>query len=269
VPRFVDRRDAGIQLARRLQRFTGRSDVIVICLTRGGVPVGIEVARAIQAPLEVLHFGVAPIHPASAGNSIVLDASGTDSVDGIVACGPNRGSSHDSGLKGNGHRGDVTGDGAATPIMRSQVPVDAELTGNWPMTDAGRDIRGKTVIVVDDGLATPTTMVLAEQLLRPLAPARIVVAAPVGAADVCARLRCLVDECVVALAPFPFRQLSDWYSSFPDDEISDVREICWLDTSEPAFDASATDMPAPRRPTPYLLPRLPSSVTALENASGS
>jgi putative phosphoribosyl transferase len=240
VSRFVDRRDAGVQLARRLQRFTGRSDVLVVCLTRGGVPVAIEVARAIQAPLEVLHFGSAAIRPTVSTGTILPAASQPD-----------------------------ISDRAVRTVIRSSVPVNPELTGNWPATDAGRDIRGKTVIIVDDGLATTTTMMLAEQLIRPLSPARIVIAAPVGAADVCASLRCLVDECVVALAPFPFRQLSDWYSNFPHEDIADVREICWLDSSEPEFGMSDERVHVPRGTAPYLLSQTSSSISAAGRPSGS
>jgi predicted phosphoribosyltransferase len=205
--RFSDRRDAGRRLARRLQRFSGRQDVVVVGLPRGGVRVAYEVARALRAPLETLsvrkisapHFDNVSIGAVAAGGVTTLEPDLIEvlripkaAVDGAM-----RVASLDVR-----RREDLYRDGRPFP-----------------------DITGKTVIVVDDGLATGSTMVAAVRALRAMDPAKIVVAAPVGAADVCARIRCLADECVLALAPFPFHNITDWYQNFEpmtDDEVVEL-----------------------------------------------
>ena len=204
---FRDRRHAGRVLAQILAGYANRSDVIVLALPRGGVPVAYEVAKALHAPLDVFvvrKLGV-PGHEEYAMGAI---ASG--------------------GVR-------VLNDEVVQRLGISDAAVDAvtrfeqgELERRERLYRAGRplpDLRGRTVIVVDDGLATGSTMLAAVRALRAQQPARIVVAVPTAAAETCAQLRSEADEVVCATTPEPFRAVGTWYDDFSQTSDEEVREL--------------------------------------------
>ncbi len=205
--RFRDRTDAGVRLAARLGRYADRHDVIVLALPRGGVPVGAEVARALGAPLDVFlvrKLGV-PGHEELAMGAI---ASG-----GVRVL--NR---------------DVLDQLRIAPKWVDAVAAQelAELTRREAVYRDGRpapDVRGKTVVLVDDGLATGASMKSAVAALRDLGPARVVVAVPVGAPETCQELGELADEVVCAEAPDPFYAVGSWYVDFDQTTDEEVREL--------------------------------------------
>ena len=204
---FADRVDAGRKLADRLGAYSGRRDVIVLGLPRGGVPVAFEVARALDAPLDIFlvrKLG-APGHEELAMGAI---ASG-----GIVVI-------HDDVVKALKISSDVLLD--EVEAQRKELTRrEAIYRGDRPALD----VKGKTVILIDDGMATGSSMRAAVAALRRQDPARIVVAVPVGAASTCAEIRAIADECVCVVAPENFRAVGLWYDDFAQtlDE-----EVCFI-----------------------------------------
>ena len=204
---FADRREAGVVLSGLLTSYAGRHDVVVLGLPRGGVPVAFEVARVLEAPLEVFlvrKLG-APGHEELAMGAI---ASGDVVVvnDDVVRA-----------LK-------VSDDAVMAEVANERV----ELTRRELIYRGGRlalDVRGKVAILIDDGLATGSTMRAAVVALRRLGPASIIVAVPVGAASTCDELRLIADDCVCAIAPKNFRAVGLWYENFTqtsDDEVCEL-----------------------------------------------
>ena len=197
-----DRREGGRVLAERLAHYRGRPDLLVLALPRGGVAVGFEVAHALQAPLDV--FVVRKIgYPGHEEFAMGAIASG-----GVRVMNPMPGIP-------------ISPEAVAQVVAREE----AELARRELLYRGGRpavSIRGRTVIVVDDGLATGSTMRAAILAMRQQHPARLVVAVPVGAAETCAALRDEADEVVCAATPRPFRAVGLWYEQFPqatDDEV--------------------------------------------------
>ena len=204
---FADRVDAGRKLADRLSAYSGRRDVIVLGLPRGGVPVAFEVARALGAPLDIFlvrKLG-APGHEELAMGAI---ASG-----GIVVI-------HDDVVKALKISSDVLLDEIETQ-RKELTRREAIYRGDRPALD----VKGKTVILIDDGMATGSSMRAAVAALRRQDPARIVVAVPVGAASTCTEIQAIADECVCAVAPENFRAVGLWYDDFAQtvDE-----EVCFI-----------------------------------------
>jgi predicted phosphoribosyltransferase len=207
ITRFHDRREAGRLLAEKLTAYAHRPDVLVLALPRGGVPVAYEVARALGAPLDV--FVVRK-----------LGVPGYEELAmGAVATGGVR-------------------------VLNEQVvsglripPAVIEAVTAWEQDELARrellyrgdrpppDVRGKTVILVDDGLATGATMHAAVAALRQQQPARIVVAVPVGASETCDSLRTEVDDVVCAVAPESFHAVGAWYKDFSQTTDDEVREL--------------------------------------------
>jgi predicted phosphoribosyltransferase len=203
--RFRNRTDAGRQLAGKLAPYADRPDVVVLALPRGGVPVASEVARALGAPLDVFvvrKLGV-PGHEELAM--------------GAVATG---------GLR---VLNDEIVHGLDIPEREIAAVADRELhelsrrerlyRGDHPPPDVG----GRTVILVDDGLATGATMRAAVQALRQQQPARIVVAVPTASPDTCEALKPAADDVVCAMTPEPFFAVGHWYDDFTqttDDEVA-------------------------------------------------
>ena len=204
---FTNRADAGRQLAARLDVYAGRSDVVVLGLPRGGVPVAAEVAARLAAPLDVFlvrKLGV-PGHPELAMGAIAEGGVMVIST-GIVA---------DLGIP-------------RTAIDQVAVRERLELERRDTQYRGGRRrpaLAGRTVILIDDGLATGATMEAAVMALREQQPARIVVAAPVGASDACERLGRVADEVVCAWTPESFMAVGQWYQNFEQTSDEEVRAL--------------------------------------------
>ena len=202
---FNDRRQAGRILARHLEPWRGQPGLIVLALPRGGVPVGFEVARELQAPLDVwvvrkLGF---PGHEEYAMGAI---ASG-----GVCVMNPVPGVH-------------VAPEAVAAAVAREQ----AELARREQLYRNPRPaiaLGGRTVIVVDDGLATGSTMRAALTVIRQQHPLKLVVAVPVGARETCESLRDLADEVLCAETPEPFHAVGLWYRGFAQ---TDDDEVCHL-----------------------------------------
>lgn len=204
---FRDRSEAGQVLAQELRAYANRDDVIVLALPRGGVPVAFEVARALHAPLDVFvvrKLGV-PGHEELAMGAI---ASG-----GVLVLEP-------TVVEELAIPPDVLIDVAACE-EQERLRREREYRGDRPEPD----VRGRTVILVDDGLATGSTTRAAVAALRKLQPARIVVAVPVAAAATCAELAKEVDDIVCARTPEPFHAVGVWYEEFSQTSDEEVCEL--------------------------------------------
>jgi putative phosphoribosyl transferase len=205
--RFADRFEAGRALAQKLAGYAGRPDVVVLALPRGGVPVGYEVATALGAPLDVFivrKLGL-PGHEEYAMGAI---ASGGVRVLNPEVTVPMR----------------ISDEVIASVTAREQQELERRerlYRGDRPPVE----IEGRTVILVDDGLATGSTMRAAAIAVRKLRPARIVVAVPVAALQTCEDFRAEVDETVCALTPEPFRSVGEWYRDFSQTEDDEVRAL--------------------------------------------
>jgi putative phosphoribosyl transferase len=204
---FRNRSEAGRLLAAKLARYADKPDVIVLALPRGGVPVGYEVAHALHAPLDVFvvrKLGI-PGHEELAMGAV---ASG-----GVRVL-------NDQVVRGLGIPDNVI-EAVANWELEELQRRERLYRGNRPPPD----VRGKTVILVDDGLATGSTMLAAVQALRKLGPARIVVAVPVASGDTCQLLQEYVDEVVCAATPEPFYAVGLWYRDFSQTSDEEVREL--------------------------------------------
>ncbi|MGH2559248.1 MAG: phosphoribosyltransferase family protein [Thermomicrobiales bacterium] len=204
---FQDRRDAGRELAARLEAYRGRVDVVVLGLPRGGVPVAFEVAAELAAPLDVFlvrKLGV-PGHEELAM--------------GAIASGGTRVLNED--VIRDWQIPDIAVD-AVTSLERQELARRDRL---YRGTQAAPAIGGKTAILVDDGLATGSTMRAAAEALRKLDPARIVVAVPVAALPVCDAFADVADETVCAETPEPFHAVGLWYEDFSPTSDDEVRML--------------------------------------------
>lgn len=204
---FADRRQAGAELASRLQKYAGRDDVVVLALPRGGVPVGFEIAEALGAPLDIFvvrKLGM-PGHPEYAIGAIASGGVRVLSEDAINWYG-------------------IPAD-AIDAVARQEL---AELERREREYRQGRplpDLHNRTVILVDDGLATGSTMRAAVEAVRAHKPARVVVAVPVGAPDACAEFAEIADETVCARTPEPFSAVGLWYRDFSQTTDEEVRAL--------------------------------------------
>jgi len=204
---FPNRAEAGRRLAEKLEQYAGRDDVIVLGLPRGGVPVAYQVAQRLGVPLDVFivrKLGVPGFEELALG----AIASGGVRVlnDDVVRALPNANELVES----------VTARETAELQRREQAYRD----GRPPP-----ELRGRVVILVDDGLATGATMRAAVAALRQLGAAKIVVAVPVGAADTCRELEEEVDETVCAMAPDWFQAVGQFYEDFSQTSDDEVREL--------------------------------------------
>jgi predicted phosphoribosyltransferase len=204
---YRDRTEAGRQLAGKLARYAGRTDVLVLALPRGGVPVAFEVARALGAPLDVFlvrKLGV------PGREELALGAIATGGIrllnDNVV---------HHLRIPA-----EVIDRVEATE--REELERRArEYRGNRPPPA----VRGKTVILIDDGLATGASMRAALAALRRRRPARVVVAIPIASPKTCEEFRDEADEVVCARTPEPFRAVGFWYEDFSQTTDAEVRDL--------------------------------------------
>jgi predicted phosphoribosyltransferase len=204
---YQDRRHAGRELAARLRHLNNEGNTVVLALPRGGVPVGYEVARDLDAPLDVFlvrKLGL-PGFPELAMGAIA--SGGVRVLNGDV----------------------VSWYGVPEAVIDEiSAAEQAELVRRECAYRAGRkplDLRGREVILVDDGLATGSTMKAAVQALRTHHPARIVVAVPVGAPEACRALADLADDVVCARTPTPFGAVGHWYRDFSQTTDHEVRAL--------------------------------------------
>jgi erythromycin esterase-like protein/predicted phosphoribosyltransferase len=205
--RFINRADAGRQLADRLAHYGQRSDVVVLALPRGGIPVAFEVARRLAVPLDVFlvrKLGV-PGHPEFAMGAIA-----------------------EGGVEVLSER--VIEELAIPRALVQQVAMRErlELDRRDRLYRGDRRppaVRDRTVVLIDDGLATGATMEAAVMALRKQHPARIIVAAPVGARDTCDRLARIADEAICLATPEPFRAVGQWYEEFGQTTDEEVRTL--------------------------------------------
>jgi putative phosphoribosyl transferase len=205
--RFRDRTDAGRALAAELAGYRGAPGVLVLALPRGGVPVAYEVARALGAPLEVFlvrKLGV-PGH-----EELALGAIATGGVRVL----------NDHVVRG----ARVSPEQIEAVAAREQAELERrerEYRGGRPPPE----IRGRVVILVDDGLATGATMRAAAEAVTRQEPARVVIAVPVAAAETCRELSRQVDEVVCAETPEPFWGVGMWYQDFGQTTDEEVRAL--------------------------------------------
>ncbi|MFL5515597.1 MAG: phosphoribosyltransferase [Gemmatimonadales bacterium] len=205
--RYHNRFDAGRRLATALTKYGGRPDVLVLALPRGGVPIGAEVARALHAALDVFivrKLGV-PSQPQLAMGA--LASGGVRVIDPSVMQ----------------QFGVTVAELAAVAAAERQ-----ELERRERLYREGRpspDVAGRTVILVDDGLATGATMKAAAMALQAQHPGRLIVAVPIAPPETCAALGALVDEVVCAATPEPFLSVGMWYEDFSETSDEEVREL--------------------------------------------
>jgi putative phosphoribosyl transferase len=207
MDRFQDRREAGALLGRELTKSGDRTGDVVLALPRGGVPVASEVARACGAPLDIFvvrKIGV-PGHEELAM--------------GAVASGGVRFLNED--VLGAYRIPETLIDDAAARELRRIHQLEALYRAAAP----GMDVRGRNVIVVDDGLATGATMRAAVLALRRLGVGRITIAVPVGAQETCETLRGVADELICLRMPGNFRAVGLWYENFGEVSDEEVRSL--------------------------------------------
>ncbi len=205
--RFRNRTEAGRRLAEKLAAYADRPDILVLALPRGGVPVGYEVARALGAPLDVFlvrKLGVPGYE------ELAMGAVATGGVrvlnDEIV-----------QGLGISEHAIDA----AVGREMQELARRERLYRGDRPPPD----VAGRTVILVDDGLATGATMRAAIRALRPQHPTRIVVAVPTASPDTAEALKAEADDVFCATTPEPFFAVGHWYDDFTQTTDEEVREL--------------------------------------------
>ena len=204
---YRDRFDAGRALAAKLARYAGRPDVVVLALPRGGVPVGYEVAQALNAPLDIFlvrKLGV-PGHEELAMGALASGGVRVLNTEVVRAL----------------RLPEEVIDGVARQEGQELERRARAYRGDRP----GVNVRGKPDILVDDGLATGSTMRAAVAALRRQQPARIVVAVPVGAAETCEELAAEADEVFCGRMPESFFAVGQWYDDFTQTTDEEVREL--------------------------------------------
>lgn len=214
--RFLNRAEAGRRLAERLSAYRGRGDAIVLGLPRGGVPVAYEVARQLGLPLDVFvvrKLGV----PGYEELAIGAIASGNVSVlnEDVMRALPNS--------------------EAILQTVLAQEKIELERREvRYRQDRLARDLRGRVVILVDDGLATGATMRAAAAALREKVVGRIVVAVPVGAPETCRALETEVDEVICVFTPAFFHGVGQFYEDFSQTTDEEVRELLRMTDDPPS-----------------------------------
>jgi predicted phosphoribosyltransferase len=204
---FLNRHEAGRQLAVALREYAHAADVLVLGLPRGGVPVASEVARALDAPLDILvvrKLGV-PGHDELAMGAVASGGITVLNHDLIAQLGLPQESIDRVAER---ERGELA---RRERAYRGHIPV--------------ADVTGRTVILVDDGMATGATMSAAVGAVHAMHPARVVVAAPVASHDAIRLLMQSADDCVSVLEPEPFHGVGLWYEDFKQTTDHEVQQL--------------------------------------------
>jgi putative phosphoribosyl transferase len=204
---YENRRAAGVELASRLSQFRARDDVVVLALPRGGVPVAFEVARALDALLDVFlvrKLGV-PGH--------------RELAMGAIASG---------GIR-------VLNDDVVAWYRIPQAVIDAVATEEQRELERRErayrqdripvPLKERVVLLVDDGLATGSTMKAAVQAVRAHTPSRVVIAVPVGSRETCRELEAFADEIICVRMPDHFAAVGQWYRDFSQTADEEVRRL--------------------------------------------
>jgi len=217
---YANRRDAGRVLAEHMSGYRGRGDLLVLALPRGGVPVAYELAEALEAPLDLIivrKLGV-PGQEELAMGALASGGAMVINRDVVTALG-------------------VSDDSIAAVVARERRELERReraYRGNRPPPQ----VAGRAVILVDDGLATGSTMLAAVSALRELHPSQMIVAVPVAPPETCEAFRKEVDAIICAATPRMFRGVGAWYLDFEqtsDEEVHELLEAAWARTSaEPA-----------------------------------
>lgn len=204
---FTDRVQAGQMLAGKLTKYAGRDDVIVLGLPRGGVPVAFEVAQKLHAPLDVIVVRK-------------LGVPGWEELAmGAIASGGVRVINHDVVRQAGISRDAV--EAVAAEQLKELHRRELAYRGHTGAPEVG----GKTVILVDDGIATGSTIRAAVQALRQQEPDQIIIAVPVASTDSVAMLEPMVDKFIALVVPEEFRAVGQWYRNFsqtPDAEVTEL-----------------------------------------------
>ncbi len=235
--RFHDRTEAGKLLASKLTAYVNHPNVLVLALPRGGVPVAFEVARALHAPLDVLvvrKLGVPGYEELAMG---AIASGGVQVInDGVVQ---------------------MLGISEAA-INKVAVAAQHEVERREHLYRGDRrtsGIQGRTIILVDDGIATGATMRAAVTAVRQQHAARIVIAVPVAAAATCQEFGAQIDELVSVIKPEALYAVGIWYEHFPQTTDEEVRELLERAAHDPRLTAAATKSPAQsavsRKPEPH------------------
>jgi len=212
---FTDRRHAGRVLASRLTKYAGRDDVIVLALPRGGVPVAYEVACALSAPMDVFlvrKLGT-PGHRELAMGAIASGGVRVVNADVVQWYG--------------------ISEAAIDRIAREEQEELERRERAYRDDRPAPDLTNRIVVLIDDGLATGSTMRAAVQAVRARRPARVVIAVPVGAPQTCAELAVCADEVICARMPEPFSAVGQWYLNFEQTDDAEVRELLQKSSATP------------------------------------
>ena len=204
---FQDRFEAGRFLASKLKRLANRPDVVVLALPRGGVPVGYEVAKVLNAPLDVFvvrKLGI-PGHKELAMGAIASGGVRVLNEDLVRALGIP----------------DELIEAVAAEEEQELERREREYRDGRPPVE----VSGRTVILVDDGLATGSSMRVAVEALRKKNPAQIIVAVPVASRTTCAEFESEVDQVICAVTPEPFWAVGQWYRDFSQTSDEEVRDL--------------------------------------------
>jgi len=205
--KFEDRIEAGQELAKSLHIYTNRKNTMILALPRGGVPVAYEVAKALSLPLDVLivrKLGAPGQEELAMGAISLNDVCylNNELIDSLQ----------------------VAPDELQRVIAKEKVELERR-NQTYRLGKAAPDVTGKTVIIIDDGLATGATMRAAISALREAKVDRIIVAVPVGPFDTCTKLRCYADEVTCLFTPEYFFGVGQWYQNFQQTSDEEVQAI--------------------------------------------
>lgn len=226
---FKNRTEAGKLLARQLGAYAHRADVIVLGLPRGGVPVAFAVADVLGDELDILLVRKLGM---PGQEEYAMGALGSGGIRVMQPGFP--------GLMG------VTAQQVEAVAAREQAELERRER-LYRGVRAPLDLRGRTVLLVDDGIATGSSMLVAVQVARRGGAAKVVVAVPVAPPDTAARMSAEVDQFVAVATPMAFRAVSQWYHQFDqtsDQEVQDLLERAWRDQA--GHGAGTTNRPHQR-----------------------